>query len=252
MTTQASRLYDKCEVNGPVHWRAVDGPLRGRCPMTRGRYAAALAALRRHGLVRGARGLDSGCSDGVMLWHLERAGVQAVGLDVSRAGLDLASAEVTRRLGRTPWLVQGSGELLPFGAETFDYVVALEYIEHVTGPRRHLSELRRVLRPGGVVVLTTPRRDLRQQVSSHYHVQEFTAEELERLVNEYFTQVILHGLHEEPWARWYRHGTGVRLLDRALRQGLRLGCCFGWDPLARVGTVPGTGWHTLLAVGVRS
>jgi 2-polyprenyl-6-hydroxyphenyl methylase/3-demethylubiquinone-9 3-methyltransferase len=47
---------------------------------------------------------------------------------------------------------------LPFDNADFDYVVCTEVIEHIVEPQRALRELARVLRPGGMLVITTPNR----------------------------------------------------------------------------------------------
>jgi SAM-dependent methyltransferase len=50
------------------------------------------------------------------------------------------------------------GDVLPWGAETFDACVSNYVIEHVPDPAAHLREVRRVLRPGGAYVFRTPNR----------------------------------------------------------------------------------------------
>lgn len=52
--------------------------------------------------------------------------------------------------------VQGSAEALPFTSETFDGVGLFDVLEHLTDPRDCLAEVRRVLRVGGVVLVTVP------------------------------------------------------------------------------------------------
>ena len=63
---------------------------------------------------------------------------------------------------RYPWLtvVEGDASALPFEDGSVDAVVMLDVLEHVPEPRAVLTEVRRVLRPGGVVVLSVPHRGL--------------------------------------------------------------------------------------------
>ena len=63
---------------------------------------------------------------------------------------------------RYPWLtvVEGDAAALPFEDGAVDAVVMLDVLEHVPEPRAVLTEVRRVLRPGGVVVLSVPHRGL--------------------------------------------------------------------------------------------
>jgi dolichol-phosphate mannosyltransferase len=66
----------------------------------------------------------------------------------------LRKLRYARRFDR--WLVQGSGFCLPFADESFSCVVCSQVIEHVPRDSPILGELRRVLRPGGLLVLGTP------------------------------------------------------------------------------------------------
>jgi SAM-dependent methyltransferase len=91
--------------------------------------------------------LDVACGRGYLLDRLADRGLAGLhGVDVFE---DVASA----RWSYTAADVTGG---LPFEAALFDCVVAGEIIEHVPDPDRLLVEIRRVLRPGGTLVLSTP------------------------------------------------------------------------------------------------
>ncbi len=104
----------------------------------------------------GAHVLDLGCGNGGAVLPF------ALREDLSCWALDLAPhgelAETADALGVTVHFVVGSGERLPFEAERFDVVLCLETIEHVSAPDALAAEITRILRPGGVCVLTTPPR----------------------------------------------------------------------------------------------
>jgi 2-polyprenyl-3-methyl-5-hydroxy-6-metoxy-1,4-benzoquinol methylase len=113
-------------------------------------------ALRRRFLLAhvrpGERVLDIGCGEGRFSVELARAGAEVVGIDVAEEPLRRARSrhpELDLRLvdGEGPWE-------LPDAA--FDVVWAGEVIEHVAATASWLSEVRRVLRSGGVLLLTTP------------------------------------------------------------------------------------------------
>ncbi|MBI3457414.1 MAG: class I SAM-dependent methyltransferase [Candidatus Rokubacteria bacterium] len=101
----------------------------------------------RRWLVEGARGqtLDVGCGTGRNL-PLYGSGVTVVGLDPAWEPLLRA-----RRRAPTAWLVVGSAEALPFRDGVFDTVVSALVFCSVSDPRRGLSEVRRILRPGGTL-----------------------------------------------------------------------------------------------------
>jgi methionine biosynthesis protein MetW len=95
--------------------------------------------------------LDVGCGDGraAGLWLHEHAG-EYVGVDVSTTGVAAA-----RGLGLDARVVEDAASL-PFPADSFDLAVASEVLEHLFDPSLAVAEVRRVLRPGGVLVVTVP------------------------------------------------------------------------------------------------
>lgn len=101
---------------------------------------------------RPPRVLDAGCGEGWFAAALARAGAEVVALD--------AAAEAVRRtLARHPGLdarVADCEAGLPLADASFDAVWAGETIEHVADTAGCLSELRRVLRSGGSLLLSTP------------------------------------------------------------------------------------------------
>lgn len=98
---------------------------------------------------RGRRVLDVGCRSGALTKHF-LDGNQVVGLDVDRAALAKAA-----ELGIETVLADAE-DPLPFPDESFDAVVAGELLEHLRFPDAVVSEARRVLRPGGVLVGSVP------------------------------------------------------------------------------------------------
>jgi SAM-dependent methyltransferase len=98
---------------------------------------------------RGKRVLDLGCRSGALTRHF-LDGNTVVGLDVDAAALEKAAA-----LGIEP--VQANvEEPLPFEDSSFDAVVAGELFEHLRFPDALVAEIRRVLRPRGVLVGSVP------------------------------------------------------------------------------------------------
>jgi SAM-dependent methyltransferase len=103
-------------------------------------------------VARGDRVLDLGCGDGWMTAELARAGAAPTGVEVAQAAID-------RGRGRHPDLDLRLAPIdgpLPVSDNACDVVWASEVIEHVADTARWLSEIRRVLRPEGRLLLTTP------------------------------------------------------------------------------------------------
>jgi 2-polyprenyl-3-methyl-5-hydroxy-6-metoxy-1,4-benzoquinol methylase len=100
----------------------------------------------------GMRVLDLGCGEGAFAAELVRAGAEVLAVDVAEEPLRRARAahpELNVQLidGEGDWQIEDA---------SFDLVWAGEVIEHVADTAGWLSELRRVLRPGGELRLTTP------------------------------------------------------------------------------------------------
>jgi SAM-dependent methyltransferase len=100
----------------------------------------------------GARVLDLGCGAGEFATALRAAGAQPVGVDVAREALRRA-AEREPALDLRLW---APGEPLPVEDAAFDVAWAGEVLEHVVDLAPWLSEVRRALRPGGELLLSTP------------------------------------------------------------------------------------------------
>ena len=95
--------------------------------------------------------LEVGCALGFLLDALARASAWRVeGIELSA----FAARYACQRLGLA--VRQSTLEAARFAPETFDFVIQKDLLEHVTHPRRHLEETRRIMRPGGRLWLVTP------------------------------------------------------------------------------------------------
>lgn len=96
--------------------------------------------------------LDAGCGTGLNLARLPDGS----------SGLEINPRSVTLLRERLPnhRIVEGDIEAMPFGSEAFSTVVCTEVLEHVPSPEAALSEIRRVLKPGGRLIGSVPARSL--------------------------------------------------------------------------------------------
>ena len=160
---------------------------------SRYRFAARLAGP-------GQRVLDVASGAGLGLALLERSGAWPVGVDYSAHAL----ADVRERQPSTP-LVRADATRLPFADESFDLVVSFETIEHVADACALVHAIRRVLRPGGRLVLSTPNRAFgppERHASNPFHVREFAPDELRDLLARAFGEVRLYGQRPHPAYRY--------------------------------------------------
>ena len=110
-------------------------------------------------LPRGARILDVGCGPGELLLSLLVKGYDAVGIDIS-AGMVDEAARTIRHNGFPDFSGASVGDIekLSFDDGEFDVVVASGVIEYQKDDRDALSEMKRVLRPGGYLILNVTNR----------------------------------------------------------------------------------------------
>jgi len=132
--------------------------------------------------------LDAGCGTGYGTEILAAAGARrAVGMDIAQEALDAARAGSRAKLE----LALGNLEDLPFEDDSFDLAVCFEAIEHIEGQQTAIAELHRVLRPGGVLVLSSPNRGVYPPGNPH-HVHEYESAELEQALASEFANVRLY------------------------------------------------------------
>lgn len=107
------------------------------------------------GLGEGQVVLDLGCGPGDGCARIASTGATAIGLDYSQGMLKAARGEAALN-GR---LVRGDAGRLPFIDGAFDVVVCTNSFHHYPAHFAALKEMRRVLKPGGVLALADPRKD---------------------------------------------------------------------------------------------
>lgn len=115
----------------------------------RGRRAVIWALLSRAGVHGPLRVLDAGCGTGRNLLEFGVLG-SAQGVDFSAEAIEFCTARGIEGVTRARI------ESLPFGDGSFDLALATDVIEHVTDDRAALNELRRVVAPGGRLLVTVP------------------------------------------------------------------------------------------------
>jgi SAM-dependent methyltransferase len=146
--------------------------------LARYRFAAQLA--------RSLRVLDVACGEGYGAQILAAGGASAV------VGADVDERAVAHARSRYPEaeFVTADVAKLPFEDGSFDLVVSFETIEHVQRPEEALAELRRVLAPDGLLVISTPNKH-QYLVENEFHEREFTHEEFVALLGGLFPSVEL-------------------------------------------------------------
>jgi len=133
--------------------------------------------------------LDAGCGRGLYTRTLIQRAQKVAALDYSKTSIDA----IQRRLGHLSHLslYVGSATDLPFDNEQFDLVTHCEVLEHIHDDRQVLSELFRVLQPGGRLVLSVPVPPA--PIDDEEHVREgYTLEEISQLLKNAGFEILRH------------------------------------------------------------
>jgi len=136
--------------------------------------------------VTGKRVLDVASGSGYGSELLKEAGASdVIGLDCNLAALSYSLSVHARG---NPKYVAGDAQLLPFSSASFDFIVSFETLEHVPEPERMLSELGRVLKDDGIMVISTPNRGVYLE-GNPFHIHELTYDEFAAALSSVFSQV---------------------------------------------------------------
>lgn len=167
-------------------------------------------------LKAGMRVLDAGCGAGRHICEAFRTeGIEVAGVDLKWDDLSKTNGYLSLMASesRGRWLIaRADVTKLPFAESVFDVVLCSEVLEHLEDSPAAISELVRVLKPGGDLVLTVPRylpERICWAISSSYHeepgghVRIFKKGELLRLAEASGTRCwrirYRHGLHTPYW-----------------------------------------------------
>jgi SAM-dependent methyltransferase len=134
--------------------------------------------------------LDIACGEGYGSNLLASAALEVTGVDID--GPSIARAEKKYRLDNLAFR-QGSADRIPLGDAAVDLVVSFETLEHVSFHEQMLNEIRRVLRPGGVLLMSTPDKRVYSDLRNYrnpFHVRELYAAEFESLIRGHFAHAV--------------------------------------------------------------
>ncbi len=135
--------------------------------------------------------LDIGAADGLMLSRIKK---EFPGFECS--GLEYSPELIAACQDKEIKLAQGDAHCLPFADNSFDVVIATAIIEHLDRPLEMLDQAYRVLKKGGIIILTTPNpffekiADYLNQFEKDIHQETFTLGKLKNYLAKSRFQVL--------------------------------------------------------------
>ena len=142
--------------------------------------------------VSGQRVLDVACGEGYGSVIMASVASSVVGMDIDSA--TIAAAQKRYNDAGPIEFVIGDCRSLPFPDASFDAVVSFETIEHIRDHETFLAEIKRVLVPGGLLLMSTPNTTkYAQDVQNPYHLRELNEDQFRALLSTSFTHTRLYG-----------------------------------------------------------
>lgn len=148
----------------------------------------------RFSITQGAKVLDVGCGRGDLLHVFAKVGL-------SSEGLDLQPYDPALTKGLSIKYANFEIDRFPFDDNSFDVVFSKSVIEHLHKPDNFLKEIRRVLKPGGRVIIMTPDWQTQRYVfyNDHTHVQPYIVSGLVNAMQLYdFREVTAELFYQLP------------------------------------------------------
>lgn len=160
---------------------------------------------------RGIKVLDVGCGNGFLSSCLAKNGFDVVGIDISEDGIKIAQ-------GKYPEIkfhvASAYGDLSNI-VDCVDVVIAADVIEHLFSPKRLVDNVYSVLRPGGILIVSTPYHGYLKNIAlsvfnkwdDHHtanweggHIKFFSEKTLEVLLDDVgFTDISFHNVGRLRW-----------------------------------------------------
>lgn len=135
--------------------------------------------------------LDIACGEGYGSNILARYASHVTGVDSNAAVISQASKKYNQK---NLTFLTGTAEQIPVADQQFDIVVSFETLEHLAAQEKMMAEIKRVLVPGGVLIISTPDKKNYSDKRNHinpFHVKELYRGEFTALLTAYFKEVQL-------------------------------------------------------------
>ena len=195
-------------------------------------------------LAAGRDVLDAGCAVGYGTAILASGGAaSALGVDVSARAIDAARAEA----GEAARFEVADIERLEAPDASFDLITCFEVIEYVEHPELALDELRRVLRPGGLLLISSPNRAV-YPPGNRWHANEYTSAEIEAGLRGRFAEVGMYRQQALIASMIARDETSA-VADEELELGIEVRKLVGTEPGGELYTLGAASDAPLPALG---
>ena len=158
-------------------------------------------------LTAGRRVLDLASGEGFGAALLSETAAAVTGVDIDATAVEHAQLNYTA--DNLEYRTADARDLGQFDTASFDVVVAFELIEHIVEQEQVLAEIRRVLMPGGLLIVSTPDRSGYDQGPGNenpFHAKELARDEFDALLGTHFA-------YHRLWAQHVIEGSAFRAIE---------------------------------------
>ncbi len=168
------------------------------------RYEASLP------LIEGKTVLDIACGSGYGTKLISNKANKVYGIDVDPNAIVYAKKHYA---AKNIEYISGDGVSIPLKNNSVDIVICYETIEHIEKYEKFMTEINRILKKSGQLLLSTP-NEIEYAEGNHFHIHEFEYNELKRLVEKYFkyhadyfqtlwlySTILPNNLHTTEWEK---------------------------------------------------
>lgn len=134
-------------------------------------------------LVRNKQVLDIACGEGYGSKLMSSVAEHVTGVDIDKNVIDHAKQKYQ---SNNLIFIEGQADKIPLGVDSVDIVVSFETIEHHDKHDEMLIEIKRVLKPGGLLIMSSPEKKTDKSFNP-YHIKELTRAEFKTLIGKYFS-----------------------------------------------------------------
>lgn len=136
--------------------------------------------------VNGKVVLDIACGEGYGANYLANIAKYVIGIDIDKETIEYAS----RKYKRTNLTFNASSATtIPLESSSVDVITSFETLEHLVEQNEMLKEFKRVLKPNGVLIISSPEKSIysERDPNNPYHLKELTLPEFTNMLTKYFS-----------------------------------------------------------------
>lgn len=174
------------------------------------------------GYIKNKSVLDIACGAGYGTYYLAKHGAKYIaGADISVN--TIIYAKETYRKDNLDFMAFNAEQIAKINKK-FDVIVSLETIEHLKNYTKFIKGTTKVLKSEGILILSTPNKQVIGNGNNHFHIHEFSVEELKLALSKYFDPVIIYGQHLRPENTQgiFRHHNCILLFLQLARRYIRM------------------------------